>query len=266
MPTIHHPPRAWTHPLQRGIPPAWASEWGEDRLHGPWCAFVVNDVVQRLRWIPPGVFWMGSPEDEEGRFWHERPRHLVSIDSGFWFFDTPCTQALWEAVMGANPSQFKGPDRPVESVSWEQCQEFLTALNSRLNSLQLSLPSEAQWEYACRAGTETVRYSENLDAIAWYDENSGKQTHSVAGKEANSWGLYDMLGNVWEWCADVWVNTYAVEARASAAESAPPHRVFRGGSWIVNARLVRAASRAHYEPSYRFSNLGIRCAEFSPGS
>ncbi len=158
---------------------------------------------------PSRRFWMGSPRDEEGRSSYEGPRHLVSIDSGFWMFDTPCTQALWEAVMGENPSHFKVADRPreradhpVESVSWEQCQEFLTALNSRLDGLQLSLSSEAQWEYACRAGTETSRYSENPDAIAWYDKNSGNETHSVAGKEANSWGLYDMLGNVWEWCAD----------------------------------------------------------------
>src|SRR5271165_1461704 len=248
MSTTRHPPRAWTHPLQRGIPPTWASEWGEDRLHGPWCAFEVGDVVQRLRWIPPGKFWMGSPEDEAGRFSHEGPRHLVSIDSGFWMFDTPCTQALWEGVMGENPSQFKvadrpkeGADRPVESVSWEQCQEFLTALNSRLDGVQLSLPSEAQWEYACRAETETARYSEKLDTIAWYAENSGKETHSVAGKEANSWGLYDMLGNVWEWCADVWVNDYTEKARASMAESASAPRVIRGGF------------------------LGFRCAEFREG-
>jgi len=273
MSTTRHPPRAWTHPLQRGIPPTWASEWGEDRLHGPWCAFEVGDVVQRLRWIPPGVFWMGSPEDEEGRSSHEGPRHLVSIDSGFWMFDTPCTQALWEAVMGENPSHFKvadrpkeRADRPVESVSWEQCQEFLTALNSRLDGVQLSLPSEAQWEYACRAGTETARYSENLDAIAWYHENSGNETHSVAGKEANSWGLYDILGNVWEWCADVWVNDYTEKARASSAESAAARRVFRGGSWGLVARGVRAAFRYHYEPSYRDGYLGFRCAEFRPGS
>ena len=209
---------------------------------------------------------MGSPEDEEGRFSDEGPRHLVSIDSGFWMFDTPCTQALWEAVMGENPSYFKVADRPVESVSWEQCQEFLTALNSRLDGVQLSLPSEAQWEYACRAGTETARYSENLDAIAWYDENSGNETHSVAGKEANSWGLYGMLGNVWEWCADVWVNDYTEKFRASAAESASAHRVFRGGLWDYGAQSMRAAYRNHGEPSGRDYDLGFRCAEFRPGS
>ncbi len=215
---------------------------------------------------------MGSPEDEEGRLPAEGPRHLVSIDSGFWMFDTPCTQALWEAVMGENPSHFKvadrpkeGADRPVESVSWEQCQEFLTALNSRLDGIQLSLPSEAQWEYACRAGTETARYSENLDAIAWCAENSGNETHSVAGKEANTWGLYDMLGNVWEWCVGVWVNDYTEKARAAAAESASAHRVIRGGSWISFVERVRAASRDHVEPLGRGNHLGFRCAEFRPG-
>ncbi len=212
---------------------------------------------------------MGSPEDEAGRFSNEGPRHLVSIDSGFWMFDTPCTQALWEAVMGENPSHFKvadrpkeGADRPVESVSWEQCQEFLTALNSRLDGIRLSLPSEAQWEYACRAGTETARYSENLDAIAWCAENSGNETHSVTGKEANSWGLYDMLGNVWEWCADVWVNDYTEKARASAAESASAHRVIRGGSWVNDAQVVHAAYRDSDGPSDRGRDLGCRCAEF----
>jgi formylglycine-generating enzyme required for sulfatase activity len=106
----------------------------------------------------------------------------------------------------------------------------LTALNSRLDGLQLSLPSEAQWEYACRAGTEAARYLDNLDAIAWYFENSRSETHPVARKEANSWGLYDMLGNVWEWCADVWVADDSEVTRAAApAESASAHRVIRGG-------------------------------------
>jgi formylglycine-generating enzyme required for sulfatase activity len=154
----------------------------------------------------------------------------------------------------------------VESVSWEQCQEFLTALNSRLDGVQLSLPSEAQWEYACRAGTETARYSENLDAIAWCAENSGNETHSVAGKEANTWGLYDMLGNVWEWCVGVWVNDYTEKARAAAAESASAHRAIRGGSWFNDAQDVRAACRDRFVPSFRYYYLGFRCAEFRPGS
>jgi formylglycine-generating enzyme required for sulfatase activity len=268
MATTRPIPRTWTHPLQRGFSPAWASEWGEDRLHGPWCAFEVGDVVQRLRWIPPGTFWMGSPENEEERWSSEGPRHLATIDSGFWMFDTPCTQALWEAVTGDNPSHFKNLERPkdtekcpVESVSWGDCQEFLSKLNASLDGLTLSLPSEAQWEYACRAGTETARYADDLDSIAWYVENSKSNTHPVAGKEANAWGLYDMLGNVWEWCADVWTNDYT-EKSAEASD----HRVIRGGSWIDDARRVRAAYRFHYEPALRNADLGIRCAEFREGS
>ena len=209
---------------------------------------------------------MGSPPDEEGRYSDEGPQHEVTIAEGFWMFDIPCTQALWQAVMGENPSHFKVADRPVESVSWEQCQEFLTALNSRLDGVQLSLPSEAQWEYACRAGTETARYSENLDAIAWYHENSGNETHPVARKKANPWGLYDMLGNVWEWCKDVWMVDYTEKSRAAAAaESASARRVIRGGSWFYDAQYVRAAYRSPDGPSLRFNDLGFRCAEFRQG-
>jgi formylglycine-generating enzyme required for sulfatase activity len=208
---------------------------------------------------------MGSPEDEEGRWNDEGPRHQVTIEPGFWIFDTPCTQALWEAVMGENPSHFKGRGRPVESVDWEQCQGFLTALNARIEGLKLSLPSEAQWEYACRAGTETARYSENLDAIAWCHENSGGETHPVAVKEANPWGLHDILGNVWEWCEDVWVSDYTEKAHATASESASAPRVIRGGSWYGVAQDVRAACRFRIEPSYRSYYLGLRCAEFRRG-
>ncbi len=245
-----------------GIAPAWADDWGRDDF-GPWVDLRVEKVTQRLRWIFPGKFWMGSPEDEEGRYSDEGPRHEETIASGFWMFDTPCTQALWEAVMEENPSEFKGPDRPVESVSWDQCQEFLKRLNARCTGLELKLPSETQWEYACRAGTKTPRYREDLNEIAWYRENSQGETHSVAQLVPNDWGLYDTLGNVLEWCEDVWTDDYNTKKDAAAAA----HRVIRGGSWGDDARHVRAAYRFHpVEPSDRFINLGFRCAEFrSPG-
>ncbi len=265
--------------------PKWASAIGRDK-HGLCAEFTIegkaaepptkraarkkngdppeaplSPVRQRLRWIPPGRFLMGSPLDEEGQYSWEQAPHELTIDQGFWMFATPCPQALWEALMGENPSRFRGANRPVESVSWEQCQEFLTALNSRLDGLRLSLPSEAQWEYACRAGTESVRYLENLDAIAWYGENSGNETHSVAEKQANSWGLYDMLGNVWEWCADVWESGRADKSNPSASA----HHMCRGGSWVIDAHDVRAAYRYAYEPSYSSNSLGFRCAEFRQG-
>ena len=248
-----------------GVPPTWASAWGWDE-HGAWVTFRLDEAEQRLRWIPPGRFLMGSPEDEEGRYSDEGPRHEETIGAGFWMFDTPCTQALWAAVMGANPSKFKAPDRPVETVSWDDCQEFVQRLNERVVGLELGLPSEAQWEYACRAGTETARYRDSLDEIAWYDENSGGETHAVGGKLPNGWGLYDMLGNVWEWCADAWREDYSqprvVETGGRRLPTASSGAV--PGSTTPGTCGPRTA--IGYDPGYRSDNIGFRCAEFSaPG-
>jgi formylglycine-generating enzyme required for sulfatase activity len=285
------------HPLVNGVPPVWARAWGEDEF-GVYAAFYLGDVVQRLRWIPPGRFWMGSPEGEAGRWDYEGPRHLVTIGSGFWMMDAPVRQSLWQAVMGDNPSRFKSPDRPVENVSWEMAGEFLSRLNGRVAGLELALPSEAQWEYACRAGSETATYAGDLeilgahnapvlDAIAWYGGNSGvgfdlkegadssgwadKQypdspsgTHPVGKKHPNAFGLHDMLGNVWEWCADHYHNGYDgaptdgsawIDSHADAAAD----RVMRGGSWIYDARSVRAACRSGDLPASRFVDVGFRC-------
>ena len=171
------------HPLAKGHPPDWASGWGQDR-YGVFVTLTVGDATQRMRWIPPGTFRMGSPEDEPGRWADEGPRHTVTLTHGFWLFDTPCTQQLWDTVMWHNRSRFRSPDRPVETTSWDDAQDFLERLNGRIPGLSLTLPTEAQWEYACRAGTEMALYSgaiaiegENnapaLDAIAWYGGNSG---------------------------------------------------------------------------------------------
>ena len=281
--------------------PDWASAIGRDRF-GLWSEIAIEPsqgepVIQRLRWIAPGRFWMGSPEDEPGRWSDEGPQHQVTLPQGFWLFDTPCTQALWQAVMRENPSNFKSPTRPVEQVSWDDVQDFLRQINARVPSLNLVLPSEAQWEHACRAGTETAIYTgeiailgENnapaLDPIAWYGGNSGvdfdlpsgydssedwpekQYPHVRAGtcpvklKQANPWGLYDVLGNVWEWTQDYWHDGYqgaptdgsAWEAEAGAG------RVFRGGSWLSDARDVRAACRGWDDPGFLSFDLGFRCA------
>ncbi|MCC9000797.1 MAG: formylglycine-generating enzyme family protein [Candidatus Contendobacter sp.] len=286
---------AW-HPLATGCPPRWASGWGQDR-YGVFVEFTLQEVTQRLRWIPPGRFWMGSPESEPGRYDDEGPRHQVTLTKGFWLFDTPCTQALWEAVMEKNPSRFQSPTRPVENVSWRDVQDFLTRINARIPGLDLALPSEAQWEYACRAGTETAIPTGDLeilgeynapalDPMAWYGGNSGvdfeltngddssdwpeKQylhtqagTHPVKLKQANPWGLYDLLGNVLEWCQDHWHDNYQdAPADGSAWEDrdADASRVLRGGSWLNGGRRVRVAYRTQGLPDVRFDDRSFRGA------
>ncbi len=246
--------------------PQWASEIGRD-AYGLWAEFAVDKVRQRMRWIPPGRFWMGSPEDEEGRDRNEGPRHEVQLTHGFWLFDAPCTQALWQAVMGQNPSYFKGEagkERPVEQVSWEDCQEFIATLNARLPGVTLALPTEAEWEYACRAGTDTPRYEDYLDAIAWYRENSNHQTHEVKLKRPNAWGLYDMLGNVDEWCHDG-LRDYTAEVVVDplGPTEAGAGRAVRGGYWLWVAQDVRAADRLEYSPGFRDETRGFRCASSS---
>jgi formylglycine-generating enzyme required for sulfatase activity len=284
------------HPLVDGNPPHWARAWGQDEF-GVHVNFQIADVRQRMRWIAPGRFDMGSPQDETGRYDEEGPCHEVTLAEGFWLFDTPCTQALWQAVMGGNPSYFVTPTRPVEQVSWHDAQAFISRINDRVPKLDLCLPSEAQWEYACRAGTTAVTYAGEmlilgarnapvLDPIAWYSGNSGvdfdlkngwdssewpgKQyehsragTHPVALKRPNAWGLYDMLGNVWEWCDDGGGSCEAAPSDGSTwvgGDDSAANCVVRGGSWYTGARGVRAAYRGAGGPGGRNYGLGFRCA------
>jgi formylglycine-generating enzyme required for sulfatase activity len=287
-------------PLANGNPPDWASEWGQDE-HGLFVGFTLAGVTQRLRWIVPGRFLMGSPEDEPGRYDNEGPVHQVTISTGFWLFDTPCTQALWQAVMGDNPSRFQSPDRPVERLSWHDTQGFIARINEEVPRLSLCLPTEAQWEYACRAGTQTALYSgpiailgehnaPALNPIAWYGGNCGQGfeladgydltnwperhfqdakggTHPVGRKAPNAWGLYDMLGNVWEWCADG-PSDYGTEPLVDpiGATEAGAVRSLRGGSWGLPARRVRAAYRRWDHPDGRDVLIGFRCAQGQGGA
>ena len=219
--------------------PPWASAVGVDEF-GLYADFRIEGVTQRMRWIPPGEFLMGSPEDEPERVDNER-RHEVVLTHGFWLAETACTQALWEAVMGKNPSRFKGPERPVENVSWDDVQGFIARLNERVPGLELRLPTEAEWEYACRAGTQTpFWFGDNITPEqANYDGNypyaGGKkglyreQTVEVKALPANGWGLYQMHGNVWEWCAD-WFGEY-------------PRRVCHRSQGSTAGRQPRAARR-----------------------
>ena len=230
---------------------------------------VVGDVDHRLRWIPPGRFLMGSPETEVGRWDDEGPVHEVELSAGYWLGETPVTQALWEAVMGENPSHFQGATRPVEQVSFEDCQEFLGRLNQLVPGLGARLPTEAEWERACRAGTQTATWRGDLrpgeeaavlERIAWYDETSNTKTHPVRKKKPNPFGLYDMLGNVWEWCAD-WYGPY--QAGLQVDPVGPPagsERALRGGSFASWAGNVRAATRDSCHPGGLAYNVGFRLA------
>jgi formylglycine-generating enzyme required for sulfatase activity len=208
-------------------------------------------------WCPPGSFQMGETEQH-----NREPVRTVTLSKGFFMGVYPVTQAQWKAVMGTDPSHFKGPNRPVEQVSWDDAQEFCKKLKGKVT---LRLPTEAEWEYACRAGTSTVYWSGNdeaaLERAGWYCGNSGDQTQSVGQLAANKWGLHDFHGNVWEWCED-WYAPYRAEDRIDPCQSNndySDHRVLRGGSWYNSPDNCRAANRYNYAPVPRYSkHFGFR--------
>ena len=242
--------------------PKWRTavmvDCGEDSF-GRWAAVMIAGVEMRFRYCVPGRFLMGSPQSEFGRSNDEGPVHEVVFTRGFWMAEVPVTQRLWEAVAGGNPSEFKRADRPVEYVRWSDCDGWLRKANSMTGGLNLRFPTEAEWEYAARAGTAGPRYGD-LDAIAWHRGNSAAETHEVKGKKANEWGLHDMLGNVWEWCSD-WHGEYPTGRVTSPTGcSSGSYRVIRGGSWDCVAGDVRSAGRFGNHPGYRRSSLGFRPA------
>ncbi len=237
----------------------------------------VNNFVK----IPAGTFMMGSPTTESGRDSDEGPQHQVTISKGFELQATEVTQGQWVAVMGSNPSDFKSPqdcpgehvesggvrmcpNNPVQQVSWNMAQEFIQKLNSRGDGYRYRLPTEAEWEYAARGGT-TGPYAGDLEAMAWYDQNSGGMTHPVAKKQANAWGLYDMHGNVWEWTADWYASSYSSGAVTDpTGPSTGSNRVVRGGGWDYGARFCRSAFRHNLSPDDRGGNLGFRLLRANP--
>lgn len=257
------------------MPFRWTCAYGEDRT-GLWQAFEVAGVRQVMRWIPPGEFLMGSPPTEKERRDNER-QHRVVLTEGFWMADTACTQALWEVVMGENPSRFTDdPQNPVERVSWlDITDQFLPKINALAPGLQLELPTEAQWEYACRAGTTTpfsfgeqittdqVNYDGNLPYANGKKGEYRKKTVPVKALPANPWGLHQMHGNVYEWCVD----EYA-EYPEGTVENPVVHqdkienrrRVLRGGGWISDGRGCRSALRDAYVPGGRLVGIGFRLA------
>jgi len=210
--------------------------------------------------IRPGTFVMGSDANRLD----ERPARPVTLTQPYCLGKYEVTQAQWARVMGSNPSHFKGPQRPVENVSWDDCQLFLAALRKRTGR-RFALPAEAEWEYACRAGTTTEYGWGNDEAAlgdhAWYANNAGLATHPVGQKRPNPWGLHDMHGNVYEWCAD-WYS----EGPYSSGEATDPRgpragqrRILRGGAWIFVSANLRSADRGFSPPDYRSNEYGLRC-------
>ena len=210
--------------------------------------------------VSAGEFDMGcSPEDGECSA-AENPRHHVQIAKGFEIGQYPVTQATWESVMSGNPSHFRGPDRPVEEVAWGDVQEFLRRLNARADGYRYRLPTEAEWEYAARAGSGFNRYGAP-EAIAWFEENSGLQTHAVGQKQPNAWGLYDTLGNVWQWVED-WFGPEYYQSSPGVNPKGPASgefRVVRGSPWNYHAKSVRLSFRYRWPADHRGADVGFRC-------
>ncbi len=218
----------------------------------------IFDTIEMVE-IPAGKFLMGSPDSEADRYADEGPQHEVRVSS-FYMGKYQVTQAEWRAVaalskmnrdLNPDPSHFKGDDLPIESVSWEEAVEFCERL-SKATRKTYRLPTEAEWEYACRARTKGP-YSGNLDSMAWYSNNSEDKTHAVGTKQPNGFGLYDMHGNVWEWCMDWYSENYFSQS-ASVDPTGPStgsDRVGRGGSWLDVAVSCRSAYRAGFAPGFR---------------
>lgn len=220
------------------------------------------DGIQ-FQWCPPGTFTMGSPENEVGRD-DDETQHTVTLTEGFWLSTFEVTQDQWLDVMESNPSSTDGGDHPVESVSWNDVQEFLINLNAAKATEAYRLPTEAQWEYAYRAGTATRFYwGEDSDGTetgdhAWYSDNSGSATRSVGGKEPNAWGLHDMSGNVWEFCQDLYGEYPEDAVTDPEGPDTGQFRTMRGGSIFNDRKFCRAAERQTVNPNSAIGTVGFR--------
>ena len=222
---------------------------------------VKNGITIDMVKVEAGTFMMGATSEMQNPLVGEKPVHQVTLTNDYYIGKYEVTQALWKAVTGKNPSQFKGDDLPVEQVSWKDCQKFISKLNS-MTGRKFRLPTEAEWEYAARGGKKSRGYqysgSSTVSDVAWYDGNSGNKTHPVGTKQANELGIYDMTGNVWEWCQD-WYGSYVSSSQTNplGANSGSYH-VYRGGGWSYDAKFCRSSYRSSFTPGYRGSILGLR--------
>ena len=253
----------------RAYLPKWAGKLEHDKI-GLFTDLAIKGVTQRCRWIPPGIFWMGSPSSEKERHDNEI-QHQVTLSQGFWLADTVCTQALWKAVMGDNPAFFtENENNPVEQVSWDDVRNFIKQLNILTSGLDAQLPTEAQWEYACRSGTATpfsfgetitpdqVNFDGNIPYASGKKGRCREKTVAVKSLPANPWGLYEMHGNVWEWCADWYDDFFEMPIIDPIGSDTGSSRVLRGGSWSNHGWRTRSANRGWYAPVNRDNYIGFR--------
>ncbi len=251
--------------------PVWLFSTGSGVLNEQEFELGNTGVMVTMVWIPAGTFQMGAQDGEQDAEANEYPHHEVTISQGFWMGACEVTQAQWEAVTGSNPSNFIWINLPVEQVSWDDItNDFLPLINATETGDPWRVPTEAEWEYACRAGTTTRLYwgddpsYSQIGNYAWYGNNSGSTTHFVGQKQPNGWGLYDMSGNLREWCSD-WYGSYS---SGSVTDPTGPTtgsaRVFRGGSWFYGAEYCRSAYRYGSLPAYRYSYIGFRLVRVAP--
>ena len=247
-PSVKAPPAASSEPSPKPKPD------DEKIIHaaGDRKVLTVDGIEYAFRWCPPGEFMMGGTLYE-----NEQPIHKVKLTHGFWLLETEVTQKMWQSVMGNNPSDFEGGQNPVDQVSWNNCQKFCQKLSEKLGQ-KVQLPTEAQWEYACRAGT-TSDFAGDLDEMAWYGSNSDEKPHPVGLKKPNAWGLYDMHGNLCEYCLD-WLGEYSdLSVNDPEGPSSGMRHVIRGGSWDAwKADYCRSEHRWGDTPDFKNNSRGLR--------
>ena len=238
---------------------------GSSSSSGQTITVTANDVTFTMVAVQGGTFQMGATSEQgSDASEDEKPAHSVTL-SDYYIGQTEVTQALWQAVMGTNPSNRKGYNHPVEFVSWNDCQQFITKLN-QITGCRFRLPTEAEWEYAARGGNKSCGYkysgSNDIGSVAWYDGNSGSKTHPVGQKQANELGIYDMSGNVLEWCQDWYDKEYYGKSPSTnpCNNTSASYRVYRGGYWFYYARLCRVSYRSDDYPDFASSYLGLRLA------
>ncbi|HNW67811.1 MAG TPA: formylglycine-generating enzyme family protein [Bacteroidales bacterium] len=237
----------------------WNALEDMDKLQGEAIVFKVTaeNSFMEMVYVKGGTFTMGCTGEQGGDCDdNEKPAHSVTVSS-YYIGKYEVTQAQWEEIMGSNPSYYKGDNLPVESVSWYDIQEFIEKLNAKTGK-NYRLPTEAEREFAARGGKQSKGYqysgSNSLDSVAWYDDNSGGKTHPVGSKSPNELGIYDMSGNVWEWCSD-WYSSYSSSSQTNPkGPQSGSDRVLRGGGWSYNARYCRVSGRNSVSPSYSYND------------